>query len=117
MLYEVITYAVCDLNEERAKKAAEKYNVPHVYTDYRDLLANSEIDAVSICTWNNSHAEISIASLEAGKNVLCEKPLCKTVVITSYSIHYTKLYEASPSTIPNDRSVTIIPSRDSWSRG
>lgn len=76
---QVQLFAVCDLNEERAKKAAEKYHVPHVYTDYRDLLANAEVDAISICTWNNSHAEISIAALEAGKNVLCEKPLCKTV--------------------------------------
>lgn len=71
--------AVCDLNEERVRNTAEKYNIPHVYTDYRELLANPEIQAVSICTWNNSHAEISIAALRAGKNVLCEKPLCKTV--------------------------------------
>lgn len=71
--------AVCDLNEERAKAKAEKYNIPHVYTDYRDLLANPDIDAVSICTWNNSHAEISIAALRAGKHVLCEKPLSKTL--------------------------------------
>lgn len=71
--------AVCDLKEERAKAKAEKYNIPNVYTDYRDLLANPDIDAISICTWNNSHAEISIAALRAGKHVLCEKPLCKTV--------------------------------------
>ncbi len=71
--------AVCDLNKERAEETARKYNIPHVYTDYRDLLALPEIDAVSICTWNDSHAEISVAALEAGKHVLCEKPLCKTV--------------------------------------
>ncbi|WP_214629249.1 Gfo/Idh/MocA family protein [Paenibacillus agaridevorans] len=71
--------AVCDLKEERAKAKAEKYGIPHIYTDYRELLANPEIDAVSICTWNNSHAEISIAALQAGKHVLCEKPLSKTV--------------------------------------
>ncbi|WP_106766236.1 Gfo/Idh/MocA family protein [Paenibacillus faecalis] len=71
--------AVCDLKEDRAREKAEKYNASHVYTDYRELLANTDIDAVSVCTWNNSHAEISIAALRAGKNVLCEKPLCKTV--------------------------------------
>lgn len=71
--------AICDLNEQRAQAKAEKYAIPHIYTDYRELLANPDIDAVSICTWNNSHAEISIAALNAGKNVLCEKPLCKTV--------------------------------------
>ncbi|UKS29262.1 Gfo/Idh/MocA family oxidoreductase [Paenibacillus sp. HWE-109] len=72
-------YAICDLNEERAQAKAEKYGIPHVFTDYKTLLADASIDAVSICTWNNSHAPISIAALEAGKNVLTEKPLCKTV--------------------------------------
>lgn len=76
---QTIIYAVCDLNEERARAVAAEYNVENVYTDYRELLANFEIDAVSICTWNNSHAEISIAALEAGKHVLVEKPLCRTV--------------------------------------
>jgi predicted dehydrogenase len=72
-------YAVCDLNEARARDKAEQYNVKHVFQNYSDLLALPELDAISICTWNNSHAEISIAALEAGKNVLVEKPLCKTV--------------------------------------
>ncbi|WP_194543926.1 Gfo/Idh/MocA family protein [Paenibacillus sp. JZ16] len=71
--------AVCDLNEERAQRAAEKYGATKVYTDYNELLADPEIDAVSICTWNNTHAEISIAALNAGKHVLVEKPLCRTV--------------------------------------
>lgn len=71
--------AACDLNLERAKEIAARYNIPQVYTDYNELLAQPEVQAVSICTWNNSHAEISIAALRAGKNVLCEKPLCKTV--------------------------------------
>lgn len=71
--------AVCDLVEDRARAKAEKYNASNVYTDYHELLANAEVQAVSVCTWNNTHAEISIAALRAGKNVLCEKPLCKTV--------------------------------------
>jgi predicted dehydrogenase len=72
-------YAICDLNEERARVKADKYGISRVYTDYKELLADSAVDAVSICTWNNSHAPISIAALDAGKNVLTEKPLCKTV--------------------------------------
>ncbi|BFT71940.1 Gfo/Idh/MocA family protein [Paenibacillus sp. P36] len=76
---DVELYAICDLNEERAKTKAEKYGINRVFTDYKELLADSAIDAVSICTWNNSHAPISIAALEAGKHVLTEKPLCKTV--------------------------------------
>ncbi|WP_068775713.1 Gfo/Idh/MocA family protein [Paenibacillus sp. FJAT-26967] len=74
-----IIVAVCDLNEERAREKADIYQAAKVYTDYKELLADPEIDAVSICTWNNTHAEISIAALRAGKNVLVEKPLCKTV--------------------------------------
>ncbi|BBH22837.1 oxidoreductase [Paenibacillus baekrokdamisoli] len=76
---DAVIFAICDLNETRAKAAADKYGATKVYTDYRELLADPEIDAVSICTWNNSHAEISIAALHAGKNVMCEKPLCKTM--------------------------------------
>ncbi|MDR0267502.1 Gfo/Idh/MocA family oxidoreductase [Paenibacillus sp.] len=71
--------AICDLNEDRAKAAATKYGAKQTYTDYNELLANPDIDAVSICTWNNSHAEISIAAINAGKHVLVEKPLCRSV--------------------------------------
>ena len=76
---ETEIYAVCDLNEERARQKAIKYGAAKVYTDYREMLAEADIDAVSVCTWNNTHAPISIAALQAGKHVLCEKPLCRTV--------------------------------------
>ncbi|MCR8634352.1 Gfo/Idh/MocA family protein [Paenibacillus radicis (ex Xue et al. 2023)] len=76
---EVELVAICDMNRGRAEEKAAKYNIPNVYTDVHELLANEEVDAVSICTWNNTHAEFSIAALEAGKHVLCEKPLCQTV--------------------------------------
>lgn len=76
---EVEIYAICDLNEERARAKAASYGASRVFTDYRELLALPEIHSVSICTWNNSHAEIAIAALQAGKHVLVEKPLCKTV--------------------------------------
>lgn len=74
-----VLYAVCDQNEQRAKLAAEQYGAAKTYVDYRELLADPNIDAVSICTWNNTHAEISIAAVQAGKHVLVEKPLCRTV--------------------------------------
>lgn len=72
-------YAICDVNGDRAAQAAKKYNARKVYTSYREVLEDAEVDAVSICTWNNTHAEISIAAIEAGKHVLVEKPLCRTV--------------------------------------
>lgn len=66
--------AVCDSVEERANKVAEKYKVK-AYTDFSDLLADKDIDAVSVCTPNYLHAPISITALNAGKHVLCEKPM------------------------------------------
>jgi predicted dehydrogenase len=76
---QVKLVAICDQNEQRAKEKAKQYGAAKSYVDYRSLLADEEIDAVSICTWNNSHAEIAIAALNAGKNVLVEKPLCTSV--------------------------------------
>src|SRR5690606_3648889 len=61
------------------KMKAEKYGASKVFTDYNEMLADPELQAVSICTWNESHARISIAAVKAGKHVLVEKPLCKTL--------------------------------------
>lgn len=76
---EAEIYAVCDINEARAREKAQTYGASKVYTDYREMMADPNIDAVSVCVWNNAHAPVSIAALEAGKHVLCEKPLCMTV--------------------------------------
>ncbi|NJD01071.1 MAG: Gfo/Idh/MocA family oxidoreductase [Ruminiclostridium sp.] len=67
--------AICDINEGRAKEYARKYGIEHVYTDYTEMLKREDIDAVSICTWNSLHASLSISALNAGKHVLCEKPM------------------------------------------
>jgi predicted dehydrogenase len=66
--------AVCDTHEERAVNVAEKYGV-RAYTNYEELLQSGEVDAVSVCTPNYLHAPISIAALQAGIHVLCEKPM------------------------------------------
>lgn len=72
--------AFCDIIEERAVKAKEQYGDADakVYTDYKEVLADPTIDIIHVCTPNDSHAEISIASLEAAKHVMCEKPMAKT---------------------------------------
>ena len=72
--------AVCDLNLDRARAFAEKYGVPHVYGSYEEMLRDAPIDAVSVTTWNNAHAPATIAALQAGKHVLCEKPLALNAV-------------------------------------
>lgn len=65
--------ALSDVNVDRARETAEKYNIPYVFENYREVF--SVVDAVCICTPNKFHAEISIAALEAGVHVLCEKPM------------------------------------------
>lgn len=71
--------AFCDLIEERAQKAKEEYGTPDakIFTDYRELI-KEDLDAVYVLTPNNAHAPVSIAAMEAGKHVMCEKPMAKT---------------------------------------
>lgn len=72
-------YAFCDINETQLKMMAEKYGVTRTFTDKDEMLALPELDAVSVCTWNSEHAPCTIAALNAGKHVLCEKPMATTV--------------------------------------
>jgi predicted dehydrogenase len=71
--------AVCGRNEERVKAFAEQWGYESYETDWKALVARDDIDAIDICTPNNMHAPIAIAAAEAGKMVLCEKPLARTV--------------------------------------
>ncbi|MFC7321791.1 Gfo/Idh/MocA family protein [Halobacillus campisalis] len=66
--------AVCDIVEERAMVTAEAFGAKS-YTDYEELFSKEEVDAVSVCLPNYLHAPVSIAALEAGAHVLCEKPM------------------------------------------
>lgn len=77
---KVQVVAFCDIIKERAEAAAEQYGSAEsaVYTDYQELLKDASIDIVHVLTPNDAHAEISIAALEAGKHVMCEKPMAKT---------------------------------------
>jgi predicted dehydrogenase len=68
----------CDIIPERAEKAVGKYNCGKAVTDYKDVLADPRVDAISVCTPNDMHARISIDALNAGKQVLCEKPSART---------------------------------------
>lgn len=68
----------CDVIPERAQAAVEKYGCGTAVSDYRQVLADPEIEAVSVCTPNNMHPVVSIDAMRAGKNVLCEKPAART---------------------------------------
>ena len=79
-LGDVEMVAFCDIIAGRAEKAAKEYGAAgaKTYTDYKLLLADKTIDIVHVLTPNRSHSEISIAALEAGKHVMCEKPMAKS---------------------------------------
>ncbi|KQR20371.1 oxidoreductase [Agreia sp. Leaf335] len=70
---------IYDRNMIRAEGVAHAYGAERAYASLSDLLADPGIDAVSICTWNDSHSELAVAALDAGKHVLVEKPLSRTV--------------------------------------
>ena len=67
--------AVCSDLEDEVKSVAKRWQVEKWFTNYQDLLAMDEIDAVSICTPVWLHQEIAVAAAEAGKHILCEKPM------------------------------------------
>ena len=72
---KVEVVALCDINERRMKDYAAQYGVASCYADFNEMLAKERLDAVSVCTWNNAHAPATIAALNAGADVLCEKPM------------------------------------------
>ena len=74
---DVKILAVADVNEEAAKRACEKYNIPHIFSDYKKMLEMDEIDAVHVCTPNILHMPPTVEALNAGKHVIVEKPLAR----------------------------------------
>ncbi|QDV71298.1 1,5-anhydro-D-fructose reductase [Rosistilla carotiformis] len=73
--HKPVLKALCARNAEKAQEFADNWGYESIETDWRELLKRDDIDAVDICVPNNLHKEISIAAAEAGKAVLCEKPL------------------------------------------
>jgi predicted dehydrogenase len=73
--YQPVMKALCARNKDKAKAFADNWGYESIETDWREVLKRDDIDAVDICTPNNLHAEIAIAAAEAGKMILCEKPL------------------------------------------
>ena len=71
--------ALCTRRPDRLAEQAAKFGVKKTYTDYRDMLADKDIDAVSIVTMWDQHTEPAIAALQAGKHVFLEKPMASTV--------------------------------------
>lgn len=77
---DVEIVAFCDIIRERAEASCKQFGASDakVYEDYREVIGRKDIDVVHVCTPNSSHAEISVAALQGGKHVMCEKPMAKT---------------------------------------
>ncbi len=91
-LKDVEMTAFCDIEPDKAESLRRKYGTPDakVYTDYRELLKDKSLDIVHVLTPNNLHAEMTIAALEAGKHVNCEKPMAKVAADTRRMIDAAK---------------------------
>ena len=71
--------ACCDIDGAKAERYANAHGIPAHYVDYKEMFEKENLDAVSVCTWNAAHAPRTIAALNAGKHVLCEKPMAMSV--------------------------------------
>ncbi|GAB3894404.1 Gfo/Idh/MocA family protein [Spirosoma agri] len=79
LAYTPVLKAVCSRNAEKVQAFADQWGYESVETDWKALIARDDIDAVDICTPNDTHAEIAIAAANAGKMILCEKPIARNV--------------------------------------
>ena len=71
--------AICSAHRARAEAAAKEWGIGFATDDYRELIARDDVEVVNVCTPPDSHAEMTIAALQAGKHVVCEKPLALDV--------------------------------------
>jgi len=72
--------AVADIDDMELNRVGDIYQIPERYTDFRKMLARDDIDAVDVCLHNNLHMPVTVAALEAGKHVYCEKPMAGSYV-------------------------------------
>lgn len=80
LAYTPVLKAVCFRNENKLKAFAEQWGYESIETDWKALVKRNDIDAIDICTPNDTHADIAIAASEAGKMILCEKPLARNLI-------------------------------------
>jgi myo-inositol 2-dehydrogenase/D-chiro-inositol 1-dehydrogenase len=79
MIPETEVVAVASPTPGKARRFAQERGIPHAFEDYRDLLALKDLDMVTLALPNDKHAEVTVAAAQAGKHVVCEKPLCRNL--------------------------------------
>ncbi|QIP16212.1 Gfo/Idh/MocA family oxidoreductase [Spirosoma aureum] len=79
LAYTPVLKTVCSRNAEKVQAFADQWGYESIETDWKAVIARDDIDAVDICTPNDTHAEIAIAAAKAGKMILCEKPIARNI--------------------------------------
>src|SRR5690606_36647141 len=106
--YVPVLKAVCARNRERVRAFADQWGYESIETDWEVLIARDDIDAIDICTPNNMRAEIAIAAARAGKMVLCEKPLARTVAEAQPMVDAVEKYGVRNTVWYNYRRVPAV---------
>jgi predicted dehydrogenase len=99
---------LADVDSERMRRASKDFFIPFTTTDYHQLLTRDDIDIVDICTPPNLHEEMVLAALQAGKHVLCEKPLAHSLAAADRIIAAARQYPGKLSVIYQLRYVPEI---------
>lgn len=88
--------ALCDVDKYKLKTAGKKWQVSHLYKNYREMLDNEDIDILSICTWNQTHYEILKYAVQSGlSGIFCEKPIATSLDEADDMIKLCKKYNVS----------------------
>jgi predicted dehydrogenase len=98
--------ALCGRDPDAVRAAADRQGWAGVETDWRALIARDDVQLVDVCTPGDLHAEISIAALEAGKHVLCEKPLANSAAEAEAMAAAAELAAGPRSPWPASSSLT-----------
>ncbi len=83
---QVELVALCNIHPQKARRLGDRFNIPGIYGDYRDMIRQENLDAVSVCVPNCYHAPITVDCLKAGCHVLCEKPPAMNTQETEHMI-------------------------------
>jgi predicted dehydrogenase len=107
--------ALADIDEARLQKAADQYSIPFAAGDYRSLLDRNDIDVITVCTPPVLHELVAVDALEAGKFVICEKPLAHTLESADRIIATAKKHPGKLSTVYQFRYLPEV-QRTLWLR-
>lgn len=108
LAYSPVLKTVCSRSESKVRAFADQWGYESVETDWKAVIARADIDAVDICTPNNMHAEIAIAAAEAGKMILCEKPLARTLAESQQMVDAVEKAAINNTVLYNYRRIPAV---------